>query len=982
MTSYKFSSDGRRQALLVGTSMLAVTTMLFSGAAFAQQTNSNVETVTVTGSRVISNGNDMPTPVVVVSVEQLQATTPSDIPDALNKLPIFDASRSQRTTGGSTINWPGNFLNLRNFGTNRTLVLLDGMRVPATDSSNEVDANTLPQALMQRVDIVTGGASAVYGSDAVTGVVNFVLDHNFDGLKFSAEGGISTYGDDADHKFGVVWGSDVLGGRGHLEASFEDYRSDGISNDFQRPLGHLVPMEMGNGAATGNGTSTGPYHIVLNMRNVNITPGGYISSGPLANMTFVDNGVLGPFVHGVAENGPNEMGGMGGFSGEGYYLFPGAQSNPWMLASLKSDQFFTRFDYDLTNNIHAFVMGDIEGSGNYSVSGVQSFSNMIFASDNAFLPADAKAMLANAGATSFTMSKALYNDLGAVSENYTSNVNIFAGLNGTLFGWDWDAHYTHGVTIQHEQSPGTLNLQRLQAAMDAVVNPANGQVVCRVDLTPAGAAAYPGCQPFDAFGPNADSAAAFNYVTDNIQYSNVNTMDDYGASISGTVWEGWAGPIKGALDAEYRRLALETISTDSPTLLVNCAYQNPITCNPTANPGQHVWNGAVANLPTVSETVYEFAAETDIPVLKDLPFIQLFDFNAAARYTHYSISGAATTWKLGAVWNVVDDFKLRGTISRDIRAPTLSNLFAPLNVNYSAFTDYLTNVSGNTTVGSQGNPDLKPEVAITNTAGFIYTPSWLSGFSVSADWYEISIHNVITSISGGSTTSEQICIASGGTSPYCALVTRPHPITDTSSDNYPTQVLSESLNSGITNTHGIDGELDYNFDLQDMTDDMSGSVMTRLLVSYQPTILSVSAVPGAPITNQGGAEGTNGTGSTAAERATFNVGYSKGPWIVNLTERWHSSERPNPNPTLVYVPAEQSVPQIFYTDMSVSYSFDSFGGSDGNTQAFLTVENLFNQQPTLFIGTGRTGAEGYAYPASFDEDVIGRYFTAGIRLKL
>jgi iron complex outermembrane recepter protein len=981
MTSRTRINSRRRNALLVGTSILAASTMLLAGVAYADDadgsnSNSNIETVTVTGSRVISNGNDMPTPVTVVTVEQLQATTPSDIPDALNKLPVFDASRSQRTTGGSTINWPGNFLNLRNFGTNRTLILLDGMRVPATDSSNEVDANTLPQALMQRVDIVTGGASAVYGSDAVTGVVNFVLDHHFDGLKFEAEGGISTYGDDADHKFGAVWGTDV-GANGHFEMSFEDYRSDGIPNDFQRPLGQLVPMEMGNGAATGNGTSTGPYHIVLNMRNTSITPGGYIASGPLANMTFVDNGVLGAFVHGTPENGPNEQGGMGGFSGEGYYLFPGAQSNPSMLASLKSDQFFSRFDYDLTDNIHAFIMGDIEGSGNYSISGVQSFTNLTFAADNAFLPANAQALLNGAGASTFQMSKALYNDLGAVSENYTNSGMLMAGLSGTLDGFNWDAHYTHGVTIQHEQSPGTLNMQRLQAATDAVVNPATGQIVCRVDLTAAGAAAYPGCQPFDAFGPNADSSAAFNYVTDNIQYSNVNTMDDFGASIDGTVYDGWAGPIKAALDAEYRRLALRTISTNSPTQKVDCAYQNPLTCQSSLA----VWNGAVANLPTVSETVYEFAAETDIPVLKDLPLIQLLDFNAAARYTHYSISGAATTWKIGGVWNVVDDLKLRGTISRDIRAPTLSNLFAPLNVNYSAFTDYLTNVSGNTTVGSQGNPDLKPEVAITNTAGFIYTPSWLNGFSVSADWYEISIHNVITSISGGSATSEQICIASGGTSPYCGLVTRPHPLSDTSADNYPTLVLSESLNSGITNTHGIDGEVDYNFDGADVWSKIPGSFMTRLLVSYQPSLLSVTAVPGAPITNQAGAEGTNGTGSTAAGRATFNVGYSTGPWIVNLTERWHSSERPNPNPTFVYVPAEESVPQIFYTDMSVSYAFDSFGG-DGNTEAFLTVENLFNQQPTLFIGTGRTGAEGYAYPASFDEDVIGRYFTAGVRLKL
>lgn len=957
-----------REALLLGSSIVTVSAMLFSSAALAQQNDSRIETVTVTGSRVITNGNYSPTPLTVVSVGQLKATTPSDIPDALNKLPVFDSSRSQRTTGGSTINWPGNFLNLRNFGTNRTLILLDGMRVPATNASNEVDANTLPQALMERVDIVTGGASAVYGSDAVTGVVNFVLDHHFNGLKLEADGGVSTYGDDASHKFGLVAGTDLFGGRGHIEFSAEHYVSDGLSNDFVRPLGKLVPQEIGGG------TAANPYHLVTNMRNVNYAPGGYIASGPLADMTFKVNGVLSPFTHGQPGNGPNEIGGDGGFLGYGYYLFPGVPSNPWLAASLRSTQFFTRFDYDLTSNIHAFVMGDFTESHNYNISGMQGFSNMTFAADNAYLPADAKALLAAGGASTFKMSKSLYNDTGGVSQNYTSNFNLMLGLDGTFDGFAWKAHYTHGVSIQHEQSPDTLNLQRLQAAMDAVVDPASGRIVCRVSLTPGGAAAYPGCQPFDAFGPSADNPIAFQYATDDIKYKNINTMDDMGASITGTVFDGWAGPIKAALDAEYRRLALKTVSNASPTQKVDCTYQNPLTCDPT----RAVWNGAVANMPTVSETVWETAAEVDVPVAQNLPLVKLFDLNAAARFTEYSISGDATTWKVGAVWNVIDGFKLRGTISRDIRAPTLSNLFAPLNANFSAFTDFLTGVSSNTTVGRQGNPNLKPEVARTNTVGFIYTPKWLQGFSLSADWYDIVIHNTIAFVSGGSAASEQICIASGGTSEYCSLVIRPHPITDTSPDNFPTMVLSEVLNSGTASTHGIDGEMDYNFDLSDYWAGAPGTVLSRLLVSYQPSLLSKTAIPGAPVINQAGAEGA-ATGSTAVGRVTFNLGYATGPWIVNLTERWHSSERQNSNPTLVF--SDPSVPAIYYTDMSVSYTFNH--NSDHNTlQAFLTVENVFNQQPSIYISTARTGAEGYAYPASFDEDVIGRYFTMGLRYKL
>jgi outer membrane cobalamin receptor len=160
-----------KQSLLKSFLAGTVSALALSVAAHAQSAaGAGTEEVVVTGSRV-ATGATAPTPLTVVSVQDLQATTPSNIPDALNKLPVFDGSRNQRSTGGSTINWPGNFLNLRNFGANRTLILLDGMRVPATDASNQVDTNTLPQALMERVDVVTGGASAVYGSDAITGVV-------------------------------------------------------------------------------------------------------------------------------------------------------------------------------------------------------------------------------------------------------------------------------------------------------------------------------------------------------------------------------------------------------------------------------------------------------------------------------------------------------------------------------------------------------------------------------------------------------------------------------------------------------------------------------------------------------------------------------------------------------------------------------------------------------------------------------------------
>jgi outer membrane receptor protein involved in Fe transport len=924
----------------------------------------SLEAVIVTGSRVIRTGDVSPTPLTIVDATELAATTPSNVPDALNKLPMFQGSRNQRTTGGATINWPGNFLNLRDFGINRTLILLDGRRVPYTDMSGDVDVNTLPLALMERVDVVTGGASAVYGSDAITGVVNFVLNHRFDGLKASLQAGLSNLGDAGSWKAGLVGGTDFQGGRGHAEFSYEHYRSNGIDGTPNRPFSKLIPSELGAG------TAASPYRLALNTRNTSLTPGGYIGAGALANMFFASNGVLTPFTHGLQGNGVNEVGGDGGYAGQ---AFPGVNANPWLVASLTSDQLFGRLDYQLTPGVEIYLQANVSQSSNYGVSFVQQKSG-VFAIDNAFLPASAAATLAAAGQSSFSLSRSFQNESGTISASYTAGNNVSAGAGGTVFGhYDWEAHYTYGKSVLHEKSPGVINQQRMTAALDAVQGP-SGAPVCRVSLTAAGA--YPGCVPFDAFGPTSESAAAWAYIHDDIAYKATNAMHDLGGNIHGAVFENWAGPVMLSLDIEHREVFLSNASRFSPTALVNCANLNPVTCNPALA----VWNGATANFPTASEAVSEGAVEVNVPLLHGLPWAQAIDFNGAARYTEYSISGAAMTWKGGLVWDVGGGLFLRGTASRDIRAPTLSNLFAPVSANYTAFTDYLTGISDQTTTSTQGNSNLKPEVARTNTFGFVYKPDWLSGFGLTADYYQISINNVITSIKGGDISSEQVCIASGGVSPYCALVIRPFPITNTTPANFPTRVLSESLNAGKLNTHGIDAEAEYSFDLARMDDSLQGMMGLRMLVAYQPSLQSVSPVPNAPVINQAGAEGGSGI-SVASGRVTLNMSYASGPLTVSAQERWHSSERQDPNPTVIY--ADRAVPQIFYTDLTVSYDFGlDRQNSDPDVVGFLTIENFFDRQPDIYIAQTRTGAQGYTYPAPFDEDVVGRFFTAGIRLRL
>ncbi len=239
-----------------------------SPAAFAQADAGEQEAILVTGSRIQRDGYDQPTPVTVMTAEALQNSQPSTLADALNKLPQLGGGRSR--TFCCEVGTVGNYLNLRSLGTTRTLVLLDGQRVVATRESGDVDVNLLPELLVERVDVVTGGASAAYGSDAVSGVVNYVIDKKFTGLKLNLQGGISNYGDDQSFRIGAAGGAAFADGRGHFVIGVEHFKTDGIESLNDRPSsnnGHFM---------AGNGTAAAPYVALNGVRQNTASYGGVI----------------------------------------------------------------------------------------------------------------------------------------------------------------------------------------------------------------------------------------------------------------------------------------------------------------------------------------------------------------------------------------------------------------------------------------------------------------------------------------------------------------------------------------------------------------------------------------------------------------------------------------------------------------------------------------------------------------------------------
>ncbi|HKU53958.1 MAG TPA: TonB-dependent receptor [Rhizomicrobium sp.] len=959
-------------------SVIALLAGLFSYPACAQNASaggaqeSSVETVVVTGSRVISDAANSPTPLTVVSTEQLLATTPSNVSDALNKLPIFQGSSTQRNVGNASSNKGGDYLNLRNFGAQRTLVLLDGMRFPPSNANDSVDVSTLPQMLMTRVDVVTGGASAVYGSDAVTGVVNFILDKKFEGVKYEANAGISQYEDGGSYKVGVAAGTGLFGGRGHIEGSLQYYHADGVRK-ANRPGGAA------NWSSYGKGTVASPFVNIQQGRLTAQSPGGKISctNCSVNGYQFVRDDVIGPFDSGIVVPG-----GSVSIGGDGAYVY-----DRYAIGAQKTAEGFARFSYNLNENTNFWIQGSATQANVFSWFFPSQFDpgrqTTKYFKNNPYLSAGDQALLGNngtfntapgAGNNTFDIQKWIYTSSlpGRATNSVTRNLVLSSGLNGTFGKYSWEFHYTHGESRDSITGVNNGNNQFQRAATDVVLE--NGLLKCYNNTAAAIALygdLYPGCVPMNPFGPTSVTPAAFYYWSRDTNAALTNSLDDIAGSISGDVFELPAGPVRVALSGEMRWRGYDIKSNASPAALINCTglrlCGNPAT--------QTLWDNNTIAAVSASQNVWEFALEGNIPVIKDVPLIQSFDVNLAGRYTEYSISGSVQTWKVGLDWHVNDDLRFRGTTSVDIRAPTLDDLYRPFSSVSCGYKDLLTDTAGGgTQCITQGTSSLVPEVARTYTAGMVLTPRWIPGLTASVDFYQIKLSNAISQIAGSNPQVQALCNNSNGTSQYCALYVRPIPFGQpgyTSPANYPTALKSINLNSTSQSTEGVDYEIDYSFKLADIDESLPGDLSLRALLNVQPYV-DTMAFPGAAVV-----QGTSAGDNTANPKghATFFADYTLGDWSLGVQWHWFSGVYKNTLPSSPQIYAEPRVPSFDTTDITIKK--DITFGNNSTAQVYISVQNVANAVPP--ITTGNSGNPGSGIPALDGEDIMGRYYTIGIR---
>jgi len=910
-----------------------------------------VQEVVVTGTRVARAGYSAPTPVTMLRTDSLNAEAPSNLSDGLNQLPVFTGSISNAQDRGSNAGRirTGNYLNLRSLGPQRVLVLQDGLRLPPTGNAGGTDANMIPQLLIERIDVVTGGASAAYGSDAVSGVVNFVMDKKFTGLKLLAQGGISSRGDDGSNRFGAAFGHSFLDGRLHVIGSAERYHSDGIDRRSSRAGVNE------NYAVIGSGTAADPFRNVSNVRFSTSSDGSYIVDGPLAGHQFLPSGRVGAFNAGT----PTGRAGLS-FGGDGA-VFPADRST--LSAAATTEQFLGRLSYDLGGDVTAYVQGTynhaINSDTQLPVTRNGSTANTRIYAENAFLdPAD-RALL---GATpSFTTGRFLSDFPFYSAKQETRSAIGSAGLNGLIgnSSFKWDVNYTYGRT-RVDASALDLNLPRYYAAVDAVRNPA-GQIVCRITITNPGV--QDGCIPLDVLGYGAASPAAMSYVMSPTTWRAINTMHDVQGNISGEPFSTWAGPVSVVIGAEYRHQTLDQVSNSNPASPPNFTGIRGVPTNS--------GTFSFTNVPFASGeySIKEGFSETVVPLAKDSVIGKSLELNGAFRYTDYSTSGSVQTWKGGGTYEPGGGLRARVTVSRDIRAPTLYELFAGPSVRVQGYSDKLTNQLAQYNEVNQGNPNLQPEIGSTYTGGLVFQPSFLPGFAISADYYQIKIRDAIGS-QYGSLQVLDLCANSNYTSPVCGQIVRPLGPTNTSPANFPSQVNIFQTNVASIRNKGLDVEASYQNSLFDGT--FSSRLLATRLISY-----TVQGTSTAPAVEYAGNADFSDTGNQPFPmpkwRGTLDVSYARAGFTIGAQERYIGSYRRSD----LFVYTGNEIAAVGYTDLNLSYDVKS---SFGTWQVFATVNNLFDRAyPITPIGSN-PGLAISTFRSIYD--VTGRYITAGVRMSL
>ena len=965
----KITERARRSSLdlFCGVSATAVSLFFCVGTAQAQIADSSIEpappaqeavvdesAIVVTGTRIDRDGYEAPTPVSVLGAESLNAIGATNIAESVNRLPQLASSVTNRSqpagiSGGAL---GVNQMNLRGLGVGRTLVLLDGRRMVNSAITTQFaapDVNNVPNALVTRVDVVTGGASAAYGSDALTGVVNFVLDHNFEGLKGSIQGGITDYGDNEEFLGTLTAGTAFSGGRGHMLVSTELAYNAGVKGNT-RPFNRTSVNVIRNPAWTATNGLPG-YLVAYGTGVSNATEGGLITAGPLRGVLFGQGGQLGTFDFGTVATNNTMVGGD--------WRYSRIDDGLDLVAQGLRATAYGRLSYEVTDNIELYAEGQYSYTkANTTGTPNRRHGNLTIRSDNPFIPAALAARMTTLGLTSFTMGT-VNADIGRVVVDNKRTMSRFVfGATGDFdfvgSNWTWDTSYQQSHSGIDSSAKNNGIVANYLLAVDAVRSPSTGSIICRSTLTDP----TNGCVPYNAIGVGVNTQQAINYVT-GVSFRHDSLRQSVAqVSLRGEPFNTWAGPVSVAFGAEHRK---ESVSGAATALDEATAF---FTGNYRAT--------------NASYNVTEGFLETVVPLAKDIPFAKSLDLNGAVRATDYSTSGYVTTWKIGATYAPIDDIKLRITRSRDIRAPNLGELFSGGRT--SSGTPVLDPFT-NTNVPSifsraAGNPGLSPEKANSLGFGVVLSPSFIPGLQGSIDFYKIDVDGAIRVPSAQSIID--LCFS--GVTATCQNIER--------TGGVISLVVTNPQNVQKLKAKGLDFELSYRKRLSDIVEDWGGELSLR---AYATRFIDLQQVDNGVVTEGAGAVGRfaiNSSGALVSPNFRSMVSATYKNDALNATVSWRHVGSGVYNNAFTQcntgcpTGSRNSIDQNYIEasdifDIGIAYRpFEE----TRDLEFFIAVDNVFNTDPPIVAGDTVNGY--YQGQVNFDYDRIGRTFRTGVRFKL
>lgn len=974
---YSILNVGSLRDVFRCTSILILATGLVPLGANAQDSDDEViEEIFVTGSRIARSDLSAPSPTVVVTEKFIENSGNVTLEQTLNQMPQL------RPNGTSTANVTGGAgilaADLRALGRNRTLMLVNGKRFAPATASGLSDMSSVPTALIERIDVITGGASAIYGSDAVAGAVNFVLKKDFEGLEIDYQYGQSGETDGGTNKVAITLGGNFGGGRGNavLHTSFTDRDEIKFANrDFSfysvdpNSQGVLVPTGSSNipGRLIGLGGT-----VVAGLNNINLTD--FTSSTQFANdgsgacdnasnitaVRFGDGGLPLPFCSPQHRYNVNPSNLLQRplervlVNGMAHYDFTDSLRFYLSADYMSNDQAFQQAEASFTARTPGQNVLQLPDLLNNPMV-PQLTRDFFAANENVFDPD---------GDGDYTVGglRGRGNEGGPRRFNYIRNsFGLTAGLQGNFeLGdntWNWDAFVQTMNADQTDHVQGVFSQSRFSQGLDVVVDPVTDEVTCATDTL--------GCVPLSVFGINSLTPEMIKFISPNRGDTSSFNRDIAGATLTGKLFDMPAGPFDIAIGVEYRE--------DAYVFLPNAGNE--------AGPG-----GAPLDPIDESYDLTEFFIEAQIPLLADIPLVQMLTLDLAGRTSEYSTAGSVSTWKAGLEWAINDSIRFRTAVNRAVRAPNLNELYSQQTRGFGTGDDpcaidqnptqetkdfcvtwgvpasdidnFIKLSSGIPGVITGGNPTLFEESSDTFTFGLVYTPEYLSGLNLTIDYYDISIEDAITGISANTLIDK--CEESRDLgSLFCSTVQR-SPL-----DGQIFEVQAGSANIALQEAQGLDVSADYIFDLPS-----ASTLSLRWLASWQFknefTEFDGELSKDCAGKFAGGCS-RQGVGLTPAFTSMISARYDREKLGVGLNFRYIAPFDALDGST----PFRNEIPSEVYTALNANYYVSE------RVEVYGGINNLFDDQPTAlgFNLAGDANVDPDVY------DVIGRRYFVGMRVR-